>query len=384
MSEPPLGPSDVRALSVLYVTGSFWPAIGGLETAGAQLTTGLVRRGNRVMVVAGSVNDGGPSTLDGVQIHRRELLLALDARDAGRLASLRRELATLAAAAEPDVIHVACSPMTAYYVLGARLQEVAPLVLAFYAWWPEIDRPGDTVTRRAVEAADWVIACSDALLRDVRTAFPDAAPRSSAIHNAVDYPPGTPPVASPAQPVVAAAGHLREDKGFDVLIDAFALVRARFPAARLLLAGDGPDRAALEAAARPLGDAVRFLGWVPPEAMPDLLDRAAVVAVPSRAEAFGLIALEAALRARPVVASSIGGLPEVVDAPETGLLVDADDPGALAGAICSLLEDPARAARIGTAAMERARRRFTLERFLDEHERIYRERASRIPVEPNL
>ncbi len=375
--------SEQRRLHVLYLAASFWPAIGGLETAGVQLTTGLAQHGNRVTVFTGSPDGRAPSSLGGVEIHRRELLEAVDARDAPRLAGFRRELAAIAAALEPDAIHVACSPVTAYYALGARLDRVAPLVLAFYAWWPEIGRADDTVTRRGVDAADWVIACSEALLREVRAAFPEVGARSSVIHNAIDAQ-GPPPTAPPTEPVIAAAGHLREDKGFDVLIEAFATVRRRFPAARLLLAGDGPDRASLEAAARPLGDAVGILGWVPPDEMPDLLDSSAIVAVPSRAEAFGLVALEAALRARPVVASSVGGLPEVVAAPETGLLVGADDPAALADTICSLLGDRARATRMGTAALDRARRRFTPGRFLDEHERIYRRLASPIPTEPNL
>ena len=83
-------------------------------------------------------------------------------------------VASRAIAAGPTVdisSHVAFSPMTAYYALGARLHDMAPVVLTFYAWWPEIGRPGGTVTRRAVEAADWVIACSEATLGEVCQVF---------------------------------------------------------------------------------------------------------------------------------------------------------------------------------------------------------------------
>ena len=95
-------------------------------------------------------------------------------------------------------------------------------------------------------------------------------------------------------------------------------------------------------------------GWLVPAAVPAALDGANVVAVPSRLEGFGLAALEAALRARPVVASDVGGLPEVVGGTSTGVLIAAEDPDALATALVALLSDAPRAASIGRAARERA------------------------------
>jgi len=86
---------------VLYLSASFWPRIGGLETMGVELTTGLARRGNRVTVVTESVDpDAGPRELDGVDIRRQDLLAALDARDVERIATLRGDLAATAAAIE--------------------------------------------------------------------------------------------------------------------------------------------------------------------------------------------------------------------------------------------------------------------------------------------
>jgi glycosyltransferase involved in cell wall biosynthesis len=93
-----------------------------------------------------------------------------------------------------------------------------------------------------------------------------------------------------------------------------------------------------------------------------LLNDVTLVLVPSRYEAFGLTALEAAQMARPVVATRVGGLPEVVVDGKTGLLVEPDDPVALARAIVTLLQDRGRAERLGRAARERARHAFSLER----------------------
>lgn len=157
---------------------------------------------------------------------------------------------------------------------------------------------------------------------------------------------------------------------------------ARFPGARLTIASDGPERATLERQAAELGlaDAVHFQGWVEFDRMAWLLNSATVILVPSRApEGFGLVALEAALMARPVVATRSGALPEVVEDGETGLLVEKDDPRAMADAISTLLAHPDRAARMGEAGRRRARALFGLEHHIDSFDALYRELPRRDP-----
>ena len=95
--------------------------------------------------------------------------------------------------------------------------------------------------------------------------------------------------------------------------------------------------------------------------------------MPSRfVEPFGLVAVETALMSRPIVATRIGGIPEIVDDGETGYLVPADDPAALAYKIKALIADPARAERMGFLARERALKRFSIDHCADEFDRIYR------------
>src|SRR5207244_8567887 len=103
---------------------------------------------------------------------------------------------------------------------------------------------------------------------------------------------------------------------------------------------------------------IEFLGSVPPEKVAHLIDEATLVVMPSRLEGFGLVALEAALMARPVVAARVGGLPEVVLHEQTGLLVAANDSQALAQAIVRLLEYPNIARQMGRAARDWARQKF--------------------------
>ena len=107
--------------------------------------------------------------------------------------------------------------------------------------------------------------------------------------------------------------------------------------------------------------------------VPAFLGRTGVFVLPSRSEGLGLVAVEAMAAGRPVVASCTGGLPEVVVDGETGLLVEPEDPVALARAIRMLLADPDRAARMGAAGRQRVRERFSAERMARETAALYEE-----------
>jgi glycosyltransferase involved in cell wall biosynthesis len=178
--------------------------------------------------------------------------------------------------------------------------------------------------------------------------------------------------APPETACVLAAANLVRRKGVDVLL---AAVAALAPGARwaLWIAGDGPERAALEAAASRLGvgDRVRFLGRR--SDVPDLLEACDVFVLPSRKEGLGVAALEAMARGRPVVASAVGGLAEVVAADETGLVVPPGDAAALATALERLIADPELARRLGAAGAKRVAEHFLAERMVSAYESLYRE-----------
>jgi len=157
-----------------------------------------------------------------------------------------------------------------------------------------------------------------------------------------------------------AVGRLRIRKGLDVLLAAMPELLLRHPGARLVVAGDGEHRAALEsaAAALGLGDAVAFLGRVDGGRVRALLPGAAALVVPSLYEGMPLVVLEAMAAAVPVVASRVSGIPEVVVDGETGWLVPPEDPPALAAALAALLGDGAAARRRGAAGRQRLDERF--------------------------
>ena len=178
------------------------------------------------------------------------------------------------------------------------------------------------------------------------------------------------PVESPR---LLCVGRLIPIKGHIVLLRAFAMARREVPALELEIAGRGPLEPALRALARELGiaDAVRFLGYVNP--IQGAIERAAIVVVPSMGEGFGMVALEAMERARPVIAASIGGLSELVSHGETGLLVPPGEAEPFARALVELASDLGRAKRMGDAGRERAMGKFQEHFCTDRTELLYRE-----------
>jgi len=165
--------------------------------------------------------------------------------------------------------------------------------------------------------------------------------------------------------VAGHVGAFTAEKGQDVALGAAVLLAERLPRLRLMLAGEGPLRTAATTAAkvRLAAGAARLLGFV--EDLEEFYAGLDLFLMPSRSEAWGLVALHAMARRLPVVASRVGGLPEIVEDGVTGWLVPPDSPEALAEAIAAAAADPERLRRLGANARDRAQRRsleFTAER----------------------
>jgi glycogen synthase len=218
-----------------------------------------------------------------------------------------------------------------------------------------------------------VMTCSESCRREAVDLYPFLAARSSVARNALTHhsPPPSRPRLDP--PRLLYVGRLSQEKGVDVAIAALPAVLARAPDARLRIAGEGPLSLVLRdlVAERGLADRVEFLGFVSRDGVRCLLSESSVVVVPSRGEGFSLVALEAAQAGRPVVATRVGGIPEVVVDGETGLLVPAEAPAALAEAILKIIADPARAQVMAANARRRADDTFRWTDYVDAyHDRI--------------
>ncbi len=181
-----------------------------------------------------------------------------------------------------------------------------------------------------------------------------------------------------SSPMIVTVGNLYPAKGHLYFVRAAAAVKDRFPEARFVVVGqtlEGRTKYAglLHGEARALGleDTMVFTGFRSDVA--DILHAADVLVQPSLSESFGIAIAEGLAAGLPVVASEVGGVPEIIQDGETGILVQPRDPEAIAAAVVSLLEDREHAASIGSRGRERVREMFSPARCADTHEAVYRQ-----------
>jgi N-acetyl-alpha-D-glucosaminyl L-malate synthase BshA len=246
-----------------------------------------------------------------------------------------------------------------------------------------LDRSIRAVTRFAIAAAD-AITVPSRYLRDAAAELlgAETAARIAVLPNFVDTDAFAPHATAERDVVDALFGgatggptlihvsNFRPVKRTGDLIELLALVRRTLPA-RLVLVGDGPDRAATvaEASARGLRDHVRALGATAD--VPALLRHADAFVLTSESESFGVAALEALSSGVPVVAYRVGGLPEVVTT-ACGVLVEPLDVAALAHAVVTVLSDPSRLRGLREAARQRAVAHFARKTGIDRYEACFR------------
>lgn len=362
-------------MRILFWSEGFWPLIGGAEVLGGRVVRALRERGHRCMVVtqhmAGCADH---EDYCGIPVRRVRYMQALLSNDPGQIARCRNEILQIRRTFRADVDWLyQCGSLLAFFYLNTRAFASAPALYTLHGISRYETMAPDTAAGRILRDAEWVTACSEALLSWLRQRAPEIGPRASVIHNALEQPAITPAPLPCDPPVLACIGRLVPLKGFDVALRAFARLLPRFPHARLLLVGDGEAREHLAHQASALGipQAVEFTGWIAPPRIPDVLAKTTLVVVPTRDfESFSLVALQAAQMGRPVVATRTGGLPEVVLHEQTGLLVEPEDPDATARAIATLLDDPALAIRLGESARRRARTVFIWDRHVAAYEHL--------------
>ena len=353
-----------RVLHVVKVAG-----ISGAENHLLLLLPALRDRGWDVAAVM--LHEGEPGAedfaarleADGVPVERVRLSRAFDPRAFARI--LRR-----ARRDRPDVVHTHLVHADFHGLPAGRLARVPALVSTKHGFNAFRDRKAFATADRAVASlADVHVAISAGLARYLAESEGFDAATFEVVHYGIEA--GSEPPPLPGAPRLAIVGRLIPIKGHDVLLRAVARARERLPGLTLEIAGDGELEQELRATAirLGLGDAVTFLGRVAP--VDPVLERAEVVVVPSFGEGFGMVALEAMERGRPVIASAVGGLPEIVDEGRTGLLVPPGDVEALVRAIAQVADDPARAAGMGQAGRARALDGFSQERCTERIESLY-------------
>jgi glycosyltransferase involved in cell wall biosynthesis len=174
-------------------------------------------------------------------------------------------------------------------------------------------------------------------------------------------------------PIVTTVGFLRRPKTMDVLIEAAARIAPRLPGLRVLIVGEGADRPVYEALIERLGvqDTVKLLGLR--SDVPDLLAASDVAVLSTNSEGSPLSVMEYMDAGLPVVATRVGGIPDLIDDGVHGHLVEPQDPAGLGDAIARVLADPEEARRMGERGRERRRREFDIDVMVDNLQNLYLE-----------
>lgn len=318
----------------------------------------------------------------GIEVH--SLAMADGDGFAGWLASLQAlfRLAGYLLQARPTIVHSFLFRANILSRIAACLARV-PLVISSVRVMGGEKNCYHTVERLTSFMVDHYITVSERVKEHLIRMAGVPAGKITTIYNGVSpdeccprHPPGSeglPYGLKAHHRVLLAVGRLHRQKGYDVLMRAFAAVQKEYPTLKLLIIGEGEDENHLKNLAKSLDltEQVIFTGMLKDSGR--ILRRAEVFILPSLWEGMPNALLEAMAAGIPVVATEVGGVPELVLQGATGILVPPGDADALARAITDLCGDPAKARSMGEAGRKRVEEHFSLAAMLDATERLYRE-----------
>ena len=349
------------------------PDYGGAERHVQMLAHGLQTQGHDVTLIC---HPNGRLRQEAERARIRTLTLHTGSQLAPsaplRLASqLRRE--------RPDVLHLHTSKDYLCGAIAGRLANVPVVVLTRHMLLPL--KP----LMRCVYARVDAVVCLTQGLAALLQSQQLPADKLHLMYGAIDLAPFTTPIsaesvrqtrqdwnACPEEVLMGCIGRLVEGKGQDVLLEAAARCRARRLPLRLILVGSGPQKTALQMLARQLGLSayVHFADFQ--EDIPRILAALDIVAVPSTVEELlPLVILEALAARRPVVASQVGGVSEIIADNSVGLLVPPGNVEALANALCCLASDADLRQKLGNSGANRVQTCFALPRLLQDTQNLY-------------
>jgi len=374
-------------MNIALFASAFHPHVGGVEELVRQLAHAYRRKGHGAIVVTNRWPPELPEfeEFEGIPVYRFGMRTPGGTWKEQVLYRLThpvnaRRMLDILKTHHIDLLHVQCVSSNGYYAQVARRALRLPLVVT--AQGERTMDAGQIYQRSAymnrmlcalLTEADHITACSRHTLDDLESWYgqPFGA-RAGVVYNGIDLSSfdGATPYPHP-KPYLLGIGRHVPQKGFDVLLQAFT--QADQTSHDLLLAGDGPERPTLErlAADLGLGERVKFVGRADRPLAVSLFAGCSFFVLPSRQEPQGIVNLEAMAAGKAVLASRVGGVPEIVSDGETGLLVPAEDAPALAQAITRLATDDALRQKLGTAGRKRAGQ-FDWEAIAEQYLAIYR------------
>jgi len=349
---------------ILLFPASYYPVLGGLQTASHELARQFQKAGHTVRVAtqryprrlaAKEVVDGIPVQrwlfLQPELVHLRRLRPDLFLAGLYYEPLVTRQLQAFFNDFQPDIVNVHFPDSQATLVMKMHRLFRFKLVVSLHGhdverWRGETAETSRKLPRfrgfqELIRAADSIITCSNDLLQKAKEVCPDIALKGHVVYNGLDLSRfANSFIYDHPRPYILAYGRLNPVKGFDILLRAFAQSAGDLPEIDLILAGDGPERENLIRISRELeiADRILFFGQASPSEIVPLLNGSRLVIVPSRQESFGLAALEAMAAGKPVLATRVGGLPEII--PEEGNILVSPEIDSLAQGLVKMIQDP--------------------------------------------
>ncbi len=355
---------------VFWLPAGFLPGIGGVETLSRVLAQGLIQAGHSVTIIAFQPDHDFISyvQIEGLAIFR---FLSIQLANAHIQLQTVRQIKHLFVVQNFDVLHLhyAANSNLAYYFL-LRAHFTLPQVMTVHGM---LNQTEQALLKKISEQMDCIICVSKFLEQQIHSVLPEAQKQIvSVIYNAVEAPLCEQlPVEAPF--TFLCLGRLTEEKGYDLAIAAFKQVHKKHLHARLLIVGEGPEFSKLVALAHEgfASANIKFKGSVAMDERFGILQECHVVIVPSRYESFGLVALEAGLAGRPVIASHTGGLMEIIHNGVTGLFFPTNNSDMLSACMEQLIQNQELATQMGKNALLTLGSRFNHTSMLTQYEQHY-------------
>jgi glycosyltransferase involved in cell wall biosynthesis len=373
-----------ESVDILHVVPAYFPARGGVEVLIENLCSSLHERHGFTSAVLNAIATRGfPDVFE----HRGTRVYSIDygtydhvldnvptlenaSIHLAAIASVNSQVRSVIDLCKPQIVHLHFTTSLTSAVRSSTRALGIPVIFHVHGM---ITEHNQSSYKRDLRNAEWVCCVSDAVAHSIRSEChrvdPISVVRNGVVDPMVDMKPHR-----PVSPSVAMIGRLSEEKGFDDGLRALRAVRDTYPTLRIRIVGRGPMEATLFEMAREfdLLDSIDYYGQLPHEEALRVAAGVDIVIVPSKeVEGFSLIAAEAALLERPVVATNVGGLSETVLDGVTGFLVPPGDALEMSESVMRLLGDAHLRQGLGAAARRRALTKFGHERFIDEIAELY-------------
>jgi glycosyltransferase involved in cell wall biosynthesis len=371
----------VKKLKVIHLVEDM--KTGGAERVIADIAEGLDR--NRYDVRVWCITRGGDTADELTEKGIAVMILGISSyHNPFKILKLKRLLREAA----PDIVHTHGYFASVIGRLSAQKADVSVILAHVHSTYWDYKKRHIFMERKLSRFTDKIICCSKAVENFVRDFEKIGKGKTAVIYNGVDeerfYPrEDTPSIRSELgidenAPLVGTVSSLTPHKGHEYLFRAASLVKEEFPSAKFLIVGDGPLRTELEDLVKNLSVYPDILFTGTRKDVPKILSVMDVFVLPSSfREGLGIAIIEAMAAEKPVVATDIGGIPEVVKQGETGFLVPPGDPRALAKAIIELLQNPEKAREIGKKGRVRFKEKFTRKHMLSEIDALYQSLTSK-------